>query len=117
MVIRAAIASKALLELGPSQMGWYVIYQLGLHSGWLRYATRSALRKMKSLAPGKIAHDLLLLPARKDLADLLGQAAQHDLLQQANEISAGWMRIFSGDLARIAPTPASPFGDWALYKE
>ncbi|MEJ2708348.1 MAG: alginate lyase family protein [Anaerolineales bacterium] len=110
---RAKIFFKALRELGPKQLGLYALYQIGLRSGYLRWRTRSGT---KSTQPHTIQTDLISLPSQLSINAVLGDKGLARLLEQADEICAGQVRLFGGPAAPLELTPPEPLVHWTKYE-
>lgn len=89
------IAIRAIAELGLGHIALYSVYQLGLKSGLYKYLTPA--RPIDSCLSKKnfaLQTDLITLPDRK----LLQRIVPGDtLVEEANEILSGKVRLFGGD--------------------
>ena len=84
---------SALSELGPSQLGLYALYRIGLRSGYYRRATGEA----PEISLGRPSLDWLALPKRDELLEMLGKSGLVDLIAEANEVLSGKVRNFGAD--------------------
>jgi len=105
---RLKIAFKATRELGLTQVGLYVYYQFSLRLGLFRLMTPpQEPLDIETASPHELANDLVIVPTRDDLAELIGENASA-LLSQATDIDDGKVRLFGGppqDLNLIVPLP------------
>jgi hypothetical protein len=111
------IGLKALRQLGLKQLGLYGLYQLGLRSGHYRRSLSVALTRLNNLShPSYLSlHPVLSMPDREQLINLLGDQAGV-LLQQADEIISGEVRLFGGQLVPLELSLNQPLRDWTEYE-
>jgi hypothetical protein len=109
---RAAIALKALRQLGPRQAGLYAGYQLLLRTGVLRRLTPEAAQRNTQLA----LRPLFNLPPSSDLLPLLGPNGLAHLRAEADEIAAGQVRLFGGEPVPLVLTSSTPRYHWTEYE-
>jgi hypothetical protein len=105
-----SIAIKALLQLGPEQVGLYGLYRIRLATG----AYRRTYRKNPAPGAGELC-SLFPCPTAEQLAAVLGGEGQAALLAEADEIAAGRVRLFGGeavDLQLALPGPLAPWSDY-----
>lgn len=121
LVRRVSLAFKALRQLGARQVGYYLWYQAGLRSGYLRWQTR--LQRERVLRP---FHDgssptlrpiLPAIPALEQLANLLTPAGLSSLLNEADEIVAGRVRLFGREATPLRLEANDELRDWSEYRE
>ena len=103
------LSLKALRDLGPQQVGLYALYKLGLRLGFFRHTPKQT-RDHGVLTPA------LELPSRESLLAVLGSEGQRLLLHEANEISAGRVRLFGGDAVDLHLAPTPPLLHWTAYE-
>jgi hypothetical protein len=108
MTASTSLILNALRELGPGQLGLYVFYQLGLRSGYYRWATRAA----PDAAPGRISLEWLPLPDQEVLGRLLDESGVSHILGEASEILAGKVRLFGGEPVPLVLTLPGPLTHW-----
>ncbi len=99
---RVALLFKALHELGPRQVAQFGWYRLQLKSGWMKLATG---------APHETASPpafFIPLPAKDEVCESLGAEGQALLLQEADELISGRVRLFGGE---PVPLQLAPPGD------
>ena len=87
------IALKAIWELGPQQVGDYILYTTLLRSGNLRWRTKNALKAAELESEAYSLAQPFNLPARDPLSDLLAVDGRAGLLAQADEILSGKVRL------------------------
>ncbi len=101
---------KIFQQVGARQSGLYAWYQLGLRSGYLRWRTRSP--RSGARHPAALANDLLALPERAALQNLLGDEGLSILKAEADEIVQGKVRLFGGEPVPLHLEPAGPLQHW-----
>jgi hypothetical protein len=105
---RARIYWQAARELGFKRAAWYALYRLGHLSGHYRRVT--PVRPWEAVAADERPFPAILkLP---DLATLLDEEAQQQLLAEADEIEQGQVRLFGGEPAALALCPPGPAVHW-----
>ena len=115
---RFLLVVKALGELGPSQLGLYALYQLGLYTGHYQRQLSASLNRLNSLNHGlhlELHACLPGLPDRKRLLEVLGDQIVQ-VYQQADEIVTGKVRLFGGHPVPLVLTQPQPLKDWASYE-
>ncbi len=102
---------KVARTLGPAQVGWYALYQLGLRSGHYRRATptRHETAALRLEPPWR-------LPAREELVALVRESAREELLSEVEEILQGKARLFGGPAVPIQLEPPAPPVHWSEYE-
>jgi len=105
-------AWKAVLQLGPAQVGLYLLYRLGLWTGHYRRVTANG---ETPAAVGELAA-VLPLPAPEDLERVLGEAGKQALLAAADEVCAGRVRLFGADPLPLQLTCPAPLAHWTAYE-
>jgi hypothetical protein len=102
----------ALCELGPKKLGLYVLYQLGLRTGFFRYRTRDASRWTDVLPSSLVFRSVFHLPDGDALGMALGESGQEGLLAEADEIVGGQVRLFGGAPVPLRLTVPGPLVHW-----
>lgn len=103
----------ALRELGPRQLGWYAIYQLGLQSGHYRRVTPPP----QADPSGSLRFEPpLRLPEQSTLRSVLQQGAAHAYVKAAEEILSGQVRLFDGPPRSLRLCPPGPLDHWTAYE-
>jgi hypothetical protein len=114
---RFATALKALLQLGFSQTALYAVYKFGLLSGHYRRVTNAGSANLDE-NPASFNHRPLFdLPSPADLLAILGQSGSDQLLSQADEITAGRVRLFSADPVPLQLSFDQPLQHWTAYEK
>jgi hypothetical protein len=113
---RLILALKALGQLGPRQIAAYISYQLGLRSGYLRWATQAPPETTRTRTLELTLQPLIQLPDPHSLADLIGPQGKSDLLAEADEIAAGKARLFGAEPVDLQLAPAHPLAHWTAYE-
>jgi hypothetical protein len=116
-VNRLTLALKALHELGPRKTGYYVLYQIGLRSGYYRLVTQS--RKPEIVEPASGLHPDLRwfeLPDQGLLKDCLREAGEKALIAEADEILCEKVRLFGGEPVPLDLTLSGQLRHWSEYE-
>ena len=111
--VKLARALSALAQLGPRQVGWYVLYQAGLRLGLWRRLTPPG----RSLPLAEL-RGLLSVPrgGRAGLAGVLDIPARVHLLAEAEEICAGQLRLFGGPPVPLSLISPGQVTHWSAYE-
>ncbi len=118
MASRFTVALKALRQLGPSQVGYYALYQVGLRTGHYQRILNRSLSRLKALDQPtalKIHPCLPGLPDRDMLRDLLGEQI-NTLYSQADEIVEGEVRLFGSRPVPLVLESHGHLRDWTVYE-
>jgi hypothetical protein len=102
-------AIKAARQLGIPSLLDYARYQIGLRSGYYRWKSTQP----NNDAPGSI-HAVFELPSQESLQAVLGDRAR-DLIQQADEVSAGKVRLFGNPPVPLQLVPPGELAHWTYY--
>ncbi len=108
---RLALSLQAARELGFEQVSLNLLYRLGLKSGYFRKVTPARSLEL----PETTASFFLQAPDRETLAGLLGETAQ-TVVQEADELSKGRLRLFGGPLAPLQLEPGKELYHWTAYE-
>ncbi len=111
---RFKTALKATRQLGLGQLGLYAVYRLGLRSGYFRLRTPSGGGGLE-IESGSLNLQMFALPAREELAQVLGDQAGK-LIAQADEVVEGQARIFGGEPRSLDLTPLGPLDHWTQVR-
>ncbi|HSF82512.1 MAG TPA: alginate lyase family protein [Anaerolineales bacterium] len=111
---RLRLISKALLELGPNQLGLYGLYRLGLLTGFFRWQT--SIKEPVSSTIEYALEPVIVLPDRQELRNILGERGYAEVLSQADEITAGQVRLFGGEVQSLNLSPPKPLYHWTAYE-
>ena len=113
---RITLKFKTLLQLGFKQSAHYVIYQLGLRSGYFTLVTPaipvSQLTDNQLLEPNWF----LNLPDREALRQT-NTAQLNGMYTEADEITQGKIRFFGGSLKSLNLAPVANPLHWSAYEK
>jgi hypothetical protein len=107
------VAVKALLQLGFEPLGLYALYQLGLRTGHYR---RTERRTLQERAGSAALRPLVSLPEMGDLLHVMDEETKTGLLNEADEIVAGKVRLFGGEPVPLRLTFDGPLQHWTAYE-
>lgn len=113
---RFSIIYKALKELGPQQLGLYAWYQFGLYSGHLRRSTNAALKKTEAHPERLRFNPPLNLPGQDSLIATLGKNGIKRLMEEAEEILTGKVRLFGSQPVSLELTCGQSLHPWPSYE-
>jgi hypothetical protein len=104
-------AFKVFFQLGPRQTFWYAVYQAGLRAGIWR-------RQTPPVQPTRAGRLLPLLPLleRSALTSVLDITTRVRLMNEAEEICAGQVRLFGGAPAALGLVPSGKLVHWSDYE-
>lgn len=108
------IALKATRQLGLRQLGWYAWYQVGLRTGVYRW--RTPIRHTYEGPPLYHIKLFLPLPSRQAYAEILSPTCRQRLLEEANEIVRGQVRLFSGEPRPLRLAVPGRQGHWSFAR-
>jgi hypothetical protein len=110
MKSRFFIGMKYLRQLGIRPLALYALYKLGLMTGHYKRATPEI---PNSLIPN--SYSLFTLPSREQLMQTLGEEGEIILLEEAEEIVNGNIRIF-GELTPLNFNFGQTLQHWTEYE-
>jgi len=110
MISRIRVGIKYLFQLGFRPLALYGLYKFGLKTGHYRRVTPASA---DTIIPN--SHSLFVLPDRDLLAQVLGEDGKTDLLNAADEIAAGKVRVF-GELTPLDFQLNQPLRHWTEYE-
>ena len=110
-LIRLPLTFKAARELGPARAYWYADYQVGLRSGSYRHRTPAGVYPALAYQ----VNPPFRLPGQGELIALLGDQAG-DLIAEADEITRGLIRLFSGPAVALNLVPPDASRHWTAYE-
>jgi hypothetical protein len=102
---------QAARELGFEQTSLNFLYRLGLKSGYFRKITPARSVDL----PETEARFFLQAPGRETLFAMLGEASQ-SVVEEANELSKGRLRLFGGPWAPLQLEPGKDLQHWTAYE-
>ena len=112
---RLSTAFKALYQLGFSQTALYAFYKFGLFSGYYRRVTRTGDPNDK--ASSISFHSLFEIPSPDSLLAILGESGKSQLLNQADEIMGGRVRLFGADPIPLQLGFDQHLQHWTAYEK
>ena len=112
---RLHIAIKALHQLGLTQVTLYVLYKVGLKTGYFRWLADNK-RQTTDIGSLSTVHNLFTLPDHDQLAKTLGKDGQRALLAEADEIVDGNFRMFGGEPVPIQLSFNKSLSHWTDYE-
>jgi hypothetical protein len=115
-ITSVSLAMRALHELGAEQLWHYTWYQLQLRSSILRLRTRPPRPEFARASDTHSLRELAPLPERQQLTNLLGPQGVGEVIQNADEILAGQVRLFGGEPVRLCLEPPTPLRHWTYYE-
>lgn len=116
ILYRFNILLKAISQLGISSLSLYACYQIGLRSGYYRWATSTPkISEQEESMKWEINSNLIALPSRESLLLAWG-ANSTQILSLADEIVAGQVHLFGGPAVPLDLIPHEPLGHWTNYE-
>lgn len=107
-----ATTLKALLQLGPQQLGLYGLYRLGLATGHYQRIVRAELKQAERFSTFQ---PLFSLPSQKEVLAVLGQQGRAALLKEADEVVRGKVKLFGGKPVPLRLDFEGPLRPWTDY--
>lgn len=111
------IALTACRELGLGAVSLYAGYQLGLRSGFFALATQDRSQKNVPANQALRFSPCLELPEADQVARLIGEGGVTRLMDEANEIVAGKVRLFGGEPVNLELIPPGHLVHWTVYEK
>jgi hypothetical protein len=109
-------AFKIARQVGLFQAALYGLYKLGLKTGRYQLLTETYRLQTEINGTPLVIHNLLTLPDRAQLAELMGENRQRLLIAEADEIVEGKFRMFGGEPVEIKLTFDQPLQHWTHYE-
>ncbi len=118
LLSRLELAFKALLQLGPTQLVLYGLYQVGLRTGHYQRLLSASLARLDDVS--QTGHFVIYpclpaLPERTSLLEVIGEAADQ-LYSEANEIVNGKVCLFGGKPVLLDFGEANILQYWTKYE-
>ncbi|MDR3572904.1 MAG: alginate lyase family protein [Anaerolineaceae bacterium] len=123
IINRIRLAYLATRRLGPKTIWYYGLYQAGLKTGYLRLRTQVAEHPIQAMDANDVEisdfqpNFFLSVPSKDTLNELLGSEGSNKVLEEAEEILQGRVRLFGADAVQMCLKPADPIQHWSLYSE
>ena len=114
-------AFKALRQLGLKSLGWYIWYQLGLYSGYLKWRTpgrqdKTWVSQAHTLPPFVVSQSLFPLPEKDRLLRTYNKHSLASVLREADTIVAGRVRIFGEEAVPLQLEVPGVQKHWTAYE-
>lgn len=109
MLRKFRIGRLALKEIGIRQAGLYALYRLGLFTGHYRRRTPAGYQEKISLP--LVFQPVFTVPDRDKLIRLLGDQ-KASLIQEADQITQGRVRLFGAEPVQLSLSPAQNDRHW-----
>ena len=100
---------KIIRTLGLKQTGNFIRYQLGLRSGYFKFRTPQGGVRLSD----QLSFHPLPLPSEEEMIATLGNC-KADLLAEADEICAGYIRLFGGQKTKLILNPNHASQHWSI---
>lgn len=110
MIRKGLLGWKTLRALGWRSLGWYGLYRFGL---WTGHYSRL---KPPHLPPAARLRPLWQLPDAERLRAVGGDEACRALMEEAEDILAGRVRLYGGERVSLQLTPPLPLRPWTAYE-
>lgn len=110
MLRKFRIGLLALRELSIQQVSLYGLYRLGLSTGYFKL--RTPVQRQKTVPAHLTFQPVFTVPARADLVEILGDQREI-LLEEANQIVQGQVRLFGGKPVQLWLTPSGTNQHWS----
>ena len=106
---------KAAIQLGPNQIGNYLRYQSGLRSGYYHFRTPST--SMNRLLPADVfVPAWFMYQPEKNAFSIFGEEYLKKVIDEADEILEGKVRLFGADPAPLDFSLPSAITHWTLHE-
>lgn len=102
---------QSLRQVGLAHGALYALYKIGLKTGYYKRVESRGVESSPLLS-----RPLFSLPARAELAQVLGEEGQRALLAEADEIAGGKFRRFGGEPVDIELAFDQPLQHWTAYE-
>lgn len=115
MISRIRVGIKYLFQLGFRPLALYGLYKLGLKTGHYRRMEEKRQTRKESAFSSFVFRPLFKLPAREQLIHILAEEGRSNLLNEADEIVNGNIRVF-GELTALDFKFNQPLRHWTEYE-
>lgn len=113
---RIRTVTKAMRQLGFTQVALNALYRVGLKTGYFRIAENRGAESSQPISSDLLSNHLFSAPSREQLAQTLGADGVRALLVEADEIIGGRFRQFGADPIPLHLAPAGPLAHWAEHE-
>jgi len=110
------ILIKSLRELGPRVLIYYGLYKLGIYSRYYRLLTPTSNNGKHNNDQPIHFRPLLQLPKAGNLLQILGEPGVSQLLDEANQIVEGKVRLFGSELVPLKLDFPFNLKHWSEYE-
>jgi hypothetical protein len=110
------LACKALRELGFKSVGLYSLYEIGLWTGHFQRSIKAENQDKRVERSSFVLCSFLPLPSSQELISVIGEQGLEQLLNEANEILRGKVRLFGGLPIDLELQPPEPIEEWTYYE-
>ncbi len=109
-LIQIPLALKTMLQLGVVQAFWYAIYKIGLRGIYQQSTPVGRYARLDYAI-----HSPFTLPNQQVLRSIVGEHIQ-EVLAEADEITAGKVRLFGGPPVKLSLCPPEQRNHWTYYE-
>jgi len=115
LIKKIGVGLKAIVQLGPAQITDYLRYQVGLRSGYYQLRTPSA--SLNQLLPDEaLIPEWFMQILEKKVFSLFGDAYLNQIVEEADEISGGKVRLFGADPTPLNLIIPGNLSHWTLHE-
>ncbi len=113
---RTTLAVKAVTQLGLKQSALFLLYRLGLASGYYRLPVMGENESNRLKDDAYQTRKIFDLPTRETFLTSLSQDDLVQLRKDADEILGAKVRLFGGEPVDLSLKPAEPLSHWTAYE-
>ena len=123
LINRIQLAYQVARQLGPKTIWQYGVYQAGLKTGYFRWRTPVDHHPIQNIdgKEDKVSelhpNFFITIPPKEQLTKLLEGEASRKVIEEAEEILQGRVRLFGADTVQLCLNPTDSIRHWSLYKE
>ena len=104
---------KTLRQVGIPSLVYYVIYKLGVLTGYFQFREQIGARSTKSIEQPM---ELFRFPSAAELVEIIGVQGKAELLSQAEEILERKFRLFGSELISLRLSLDKQLKHWSFYE-